>query len=259
MRKLTGKRRVNIIAVVFSLAIVLFCSAFGIVDNALAAIPAIERQALIALYNSTDGDNWTNNSGWKTPPLDTDGFAFPGTENNWCGVTVSGDRVTELDLAYNQLTGGIPAELGNLTNLQSLDLYGNQLSGTIPTQLGNLTNLQELVLGYNQQIHGTIPPELGNLANLQYLDLGYNQLTGTIPPELGNLANLQSLYLIYNQLSGTIPTQLVNLAGLTELYLGYNQLTGTIPSWLGSMVNLTVLFLGENQLPTLFRLNWLIW
>lgn len=32
-----------------------------------AAIPATERAALIALYNSTDGDNWTNNSGWKTP------------------------------------------------------------------------------------------------------------------------------------------------------------------------------------------------
>ena len=30
-----------------------------------AAIPAAERQALIALYNSTNGDSWSENSGWK--------------------------------------------------------------------------------------------------------------------------------------------------------------------------------------------------
>ena len=33
-----------------------------------AAIPAAERQALIALYNSTNGDSWLNNGGWN-PPL----------------------------------------------------------------------------------------------------------------------------------------------------------------------------------------------
>ena len=48
-----------------------------------AAITATERAALIAFYNSTDGDNWKDNSGWKTPPLDSDGFAMPGTENTW--------------------------------------------------------------------------------------------------------------------------------------------------------------------------------
>ncbi len=52
-----------------------------------AAIPAAERQALIDLYNSTNGASWTNNTGWKTAPLHTDGFAMPGTENTWFGVT----------------------------------------------------------------------------------------------------------------------------------------------------------------------------
>ena len=41
----------------------------------------------------------------------------------------------------NQLTGEIPAELGNLANLQSLYLYNNQLTGEIPAELGNLANL----------------------------------------------------------------------------------------------------------------------
>ena len=47
------------------------------------AVPASERAALIALYNATNGDNWSINRGWKTPPLHSDGFAMPGTEDNW--------------------------------------------------------------------------------------------------------------------------------------------------------------------------------
>ena len=66
----------------------------------------------------------------------------------------------------------------------------NQLSGAIPPELGNLANLQNLDLGSNQ-LSGAIPPELGNLANLQSLNLNDNQLSGAIPPELGNLTNLE--------------------------------------------------------------------
>jgi hypothetical protein len=29
-----------------------------------AQVPQIERDALVALYNSTDGANWTDNTGW---------------------------------------------------------------------------------------------------------------------------------------------------------------------------------------------------
>ncbi|MCX6583611.1 MAG: hypothetical protein NT166_25840 [Candidatus Aminicenantes bacterium] len=52
---------------------VIFC--FSIIFAALLSnfifgvIPASERAALIALYNSTNGDSWTNNSGWKPPPF----------------------------------------------------------------------------------------------------------------------------------------------------------------------------------------------
>ena len=49
-------------------------------------------------------------------------------------------------VGYNQLTGGIPAELGNLANLQHLYLSGNELTGAIPAELGNLANLQRLSL-----------------------------------------------------------------------------------------------------------------
>ena len=85
-----------------------------------ADIPTVERQALIALYNSTNGDSWTNNSGWKDAPLHTDGFAMPGTESVWYGVTCDDlyTKVTGLNLYDNKLTGGIPPELGNFSTVQ---------------------------------------------------------------------------------------------------------------------------------------------
>ncbi|MGD2088073.1 MAG: Ig-like domain-containing protein [Candidatus Aminicenantes bacterium] len=212
-----------------------------------AAIPASERAALIALYNTTNGDNWADNSGWKTPPLHSDGFAMPGTENNWYWILVSENHVDEIRLSSNKMSGTIPPELGNLGNLQGLYLYDNQLRGSIPPELGNLSNLKYLLLSTNQ-LSGNIPPELGNLGNLQYLSLHNNQLNGSIPTELRNLGNLQYLYLYLNQLSGGIPSELGNLGNLEELFLGSNQLNGSIPSELGNLSNLKMLSLSTNQL-----------
>ena len=51
------------------------------------------------------------------------------------------------------LTGEIPAEIGNLTNLTSLYLNVNQLTGEIPAEIGSLTNLTSLHLIENQLMH----------------------------------------------------------------------------------------------------------
>ena len=41
-----------------------------------------------------------------------------------------------LSLAINQLSGPIPPELGNLSNLEELELDANQLSRSIPPEIG---------------------------------------------------------------------------------------------------------------------------
>ena len=148
---------------------------------------------------------------------------------------------------YDRLTGSMPPELGNLSNLQVLYLSNNQLTGSIPPELGNLSNLRDLHLRENQ-LTGSIPSELGNLSNLQELYLSNNQLTGSIPSELGNLSNLRGLYLYDNQLTGSIPPELGNLSNLRDLYLSNNQLTGSIPPELGNLSNLQHLYLAGNQL-----------
>ncbi|MCB0062780.1 MAG: leucine-rich repeat domain-containing protein, partial [Caldilineaceae bacterium] len=152
-----------------------------------------------------------------------------------------------LFLSWNRLTGTIPPTLGNLTNLQLLWLDNNQLHGAIPPELANVSALQMLTLNWNQ-LTGSILPELSNLTNLEHLGLGGNPLTGTIPSTLGNLANLQVLDLYDNDLSGTIPVELANLANLRELVLSWNQLEGALPVGLGNLANLQHLEVAGNPL-----------
>ncbi len=92
----------------------------------------------MALYNSTQGENWINNSGWNTSsPICT-----------WYGVTCdSFGNVTNLVLDQNGLDGAIPPEIGKRVNLQVLDLSWNlSLSGSIPPEIGKLVSLQSLNL-----------------------------------------------------------------------------------------------------------------
>lgn len=233
-------------------------------------IPNNECEALVALYNNTDGPNWIEGSGWLAD----------NNPCNWFGVMCGAGHVTELRLEGfregNQLirfglNGDIPSEIGNLTNLRRLNLNSNQLSGSIPSEMGSLANLWYLSLGDNQlsgsipgelrnlanlrqlflyknNLNGSIPAELDNLTNLDWLSLWENQLSGSIPRELGNLANLQRLELSTNQLSGSLPAELGNLAKLEGLSLSNNQLNGNIPGQLSNLANLENLFLDSNLL-----------
>ena len=215
-----------------------------------------DRDVLVALYEATDGPNWTKNDNWLTDaPLDA-----------WHGVwTNASGRVQELSLGNNGLTGEIPSELGDLANLTQLDLGSNGLTGEIPSELSKLANLVLLWLR-NNDLTGEIPPELGGLANLTQLDLGSNGLTGEIPSELGGLANLTQLDLGSNGLTGEIPSELSKLANLRWLDLSSNPLIHEIPSWLGKLAKLQYLQLGLNwgltgeippELGNLANLEWL--
>ena len=199
--------------------------------------PLTDSDVLEILFRST-GYLWDDDDNWLTDaPLD-----------EWYGVgTDASGRVERLDLGSNGLTGEIPAELGDLANLQYLSLYDNDLTGEIPAKLGDLANLEQLYLSKND-LTGEIPSELGDLANLERLSLSRNGLTSVIPPELGKLANLEGLWLYNNGLTGVIPPELDKLANLERLSLSRNDLTGVIPPELGKLANLERLWLYNNGL-----------
>ena len=139
-----------------------------------------DQEALVALYNATDGENWDESDNWLSDaPLGL-----------WYGVDTDDDGgVTELSLYDNGLNGKIPAELGSLSNLERLSLFDNGLSGEIPPELGSLSNLKRLDL-YNNGLSGEIPAELGSLSNLTWLDLSGNDLSGCVPRSLEDQLNL---------------------------------------------------------------------
>jgi len=247
--------------------------------------------ALVALYNATDGLNWTNPWDLSTPYHTWSGVAYDNgcvvslfikDKNNLNGTippelgNLNGLRELRLrsnngltndnppDTLNGGLRGSIPAELSNLTNLAFLDLRGNQLTGTIPPELGNLNELIEFSLAGNK-LTGTIPVEVTNFPKLQFFGLDSNQLTGSIPPEIGNLTKLIKLNLARNNFTGSIPNEIGNLTNLRYLILHDNQLTGAIPSTIGNLLNLIQLKLQNNdltgplpaELGNLINLTWL--
>jgi len=80
------------------------------------SVPQSERDALIAFYNSCNGDQWKTNTGWKSEPLHSDGFALPGTESGWFGLSVSfvngREHITSISMVSNNVTGTLPTALG---------------------------------------------------------------------------------------------------------------------------------------------------
>jgi Leucine-rich repeat (LRR) protein len=239
------------------------------VQEVTLTVPPIQREALIALYNATDGDNWTGipeDKKWKQ------NGAFTDDISNWYGITLDGDgqvqiivlqdkglngsipkeignlsSLVRLYLDYNQLSGSIPKEIGDLSRLRSLGLIDNQLSGSIPPEIWNLSSLEYLKLHRNK-LSGSIPWQIGNLSSLKWLSLEGNELSGSIPPEIGNLSSLVVLYLFDNQLSGSIPPEIGNLSSLRSLYLNSNELSGSIPPEIGNLSSLDRLYLHENEL-----------
>ncbi|MFW5748121.1 MAG: immunoglobulin-like domain-containing protein [Chloroflexota bacterium] len=139
----------------------------GIKDDAIDTIPQPQADALQALYDQTDGPNWTNNTGWFENNL-------PCT---WFGVTCQDGSITGLSLPENNLVGSIPPEIGNLTQLDALNLSNNALRGSVPPQITNLSFTYDLDLGFN----ALRAPDAAAEAFLGQRDPDWDE-TQTVPP-----------------------------------------------------------------------------
>ena len=76
------------------------------------ATPISEREALMAMYEETGGQNWIEQDFWlsKHPVC------------IWDGIKCENDHVTKIHLGSNNLQGKLPPEIGQLTRLSVLDL-----------------------------------------------------------------------------------------------------------------------------------------
>ncbi|KAG0531752.1 hypothetical protein BDA96_04G049200 [Sorghum bicolor] len=112
--------------------------------------------------------------------LDPRVFELPVYKNPSLQYRITSALPKLLKLGYNNFTGVIPQEIGQLKSLAVLNFSSNGLSGEIPLELCNLTNLQVLDLS-NNHLSGTIPSALNNLHFLSTLNISYNNLEGPIP------------------------------------------------------------------------------
>ncbi|QAA82672.1 T9SS type A sorting domain-containing protein [Aequorivita sp. H23M31] len=166
-------------------------------NTIICQVPQFERDALMALYNSTDGPNWVENTNWgSSNPVST-----------WHGVTVENiegnDHVTWLNLPSNGLLGTLSPELVNLTELTFLGLFDNQLSGNLPVFISDFSKLTILALDYND-FTGSIPGEYANLTAMESLYFSANNLTGEVSNIFSAMPNLERLYLGENNLEGNL-------------------------------------------------------
>lgn len=158
-----------------------------------------EIHALRDLFESTDGSNWTNNSGWPVSTAEWDSLSSLDQIMNWHGLTIENGDVTRLEFRNNSLTGALPQSLNDLHGLQWLTLGGNNLSGELPS--------------------------MEALTQLEHIAADYNNLTGPLPSGMANWTKLRQVYLYNNKLSGTIPSEIVGLPSLRFFGVQNNLLT----------------------------------
>ncbi len=126
----------------------------------------VERLALEEFFAKAGGTSWTNRTGWNS------GEAL----NNWHGVSSRDGRVRGLMLEGNALTGPVPPEIANLTELEAVDLGGNRLVGEVPVEIASMAQLASIRLSGNEGMQGPLPFRLTELNRLEALEYEYTGL-----------------------------------------------------------------------------------
>ena len=160
----------------------------------------LERKALMAFYEATGGDSWTNHTNWGSDqPL-----------SEWYGIYVNGEgAVREINMVENNLSGSLPDIFDQLPALQYVFLSGNRLGGQLPPSLYR-RDIHALSLA-NNQLEGTLPEEIGNWKNLLSIDISFNNFSGTLPAALGKFPSLNSCNLKMNRFSGELTAEIIAL------------------------------------------------
>ncbi|MFC2126154.1 T9SS type A sorting domain-containing protein [Bacteroidota bacterium] len=115
---------------------------------------ASDSLALEALYNATDGSNWTNNANWLT-----------GTIDQWHGISIANSRVQSVELGSNNLNGVIPGDILDMIQTDTLDFSDNSITSLPDFTL--LTNLDLLDVSNNYLAFEELEPNV-TASGIQY-------------------------------------------------------------------------------------------
>ena len=186
---------------------------FSFLSIALVAqVSQKEEQALLDMFSALNGENWIHTWDINEPV------------SNWHGITVKKNKVTEINLLFNNLEGVLPSSIGDLKNLTYLELSFNKIHGALPTEIGLLSNLEFLAINTNQ-LDGSIPASINTLKSLKALHLSSNKLGGTVPAEFSNLSNLEIFNVFDNSITGELPAAFSTSKKLKKVVIAQNKIT----------------------------------
>ena len=148
------------------------------------------------------------------------------------------------------LTGEIPQDIGNLTDLQILSLGGNKLNGSIPKSIAKLKKLWFLDLTRTQYLQGGFQ-NLLNLSSLRFMHFSYSGLSGKLPKGFGTyFPGLIECLLAGNYFSEEIPSSIGKMKNLRHLDLANNNFSGLIPKPVGEIAGLQTAHFEENNVTS---------
>ena len=163
------------------------------------ACQVVDSLALVAIHTNTNGAFWTRQWDLTEPVCD------------WYGINLNAEGyVVEIHLNNNGLTGTLPADIGNFSQISYLQIDNNSISGNLPEEIGNLTTLTILFMDDNN-FTGSIPDSYSNLTRLQTVYLDNNQLSGPIPSGFTALNNLFGIDFFNNNIDSLPDLSALNL------------------------------------------------
>ncbi|KAL5196975.1 hypothetical protein ABZP36_000487 [Zizania latifolia] len=184
--------------------------------------------ALQALKHAITDDPKNLTAGWCGPDVCAYFGVFCATAlDDPCAVTVAG-----VDLNHGNLAGGLPEELGLLSDLALLHLNSNRFGGTLPESLPKLGLLHELDIS-NNRLAGGFPQHILCLPKVKYVDIRFNNFCGPVPPAIFD-KKIDALFLNDNHFDFELPENFGNSTA-SVIVLANLQLKGCLPSSLGRM------------------------
>ncbi|XWS22951.1 hypothetical protein CRYUN_Cryun29cG0079800 [Craigia yunnanensis] len=188
----------------------------------------------------------------------------------WAQVACENNRVTRIQIPSRNISGTLPPDLKNLSQLIVFEVMNNQISGQIPSLAGlsqleealfhtnnfssfpsdfftGLTSLNTIFLDYNPFEPWEIPESVKEATSLKFFSANKANIKGRFPGlfDLATFPALTDLHLALNNLEGELPGKFAGSL-IQTLWVNGQLLNGTIEV-IQNMSSLTEVWLHGNQ------------